>query len=558
MAHRRRRRRLPAHPLALLIALPVAAALVTMLGALLRPDMEVWQFVGGTMLPQVVPTTLVLALATVLLATTIGVGCAWVTSLYDFPGRRWLTAALILPLAIPAYLLATVYIGWFDYAGPVASWLRDWFGPHAQLPPIRSVGGAALVLALALYPYVYLLARNAFLSQGRRALEVAASLGYGPVAGFLRIGLPLARPWIAGGALLVMMETLADFGAVSAFNVRTLTTAIYQSWFALFSIDGALALACVLVGIALVIATLERRQRRHQRFVGDAGIQATHRLALSGWRGWAASAGCGLVVIAGAIAPLAQLASWAWFHRADIDSRLIGFAGHSLLLAGMAAGLLTVVGLLLAWLLRQDGRRGTRMLGRLATAGYAIPGTVLAVALFVPLAGLSEWLSTTLSGWSSSTIRIALHAGLATLLLGYGARFLTVATHPIEGQLMRVSPAMEDVARSLGSSTWDMARRVHAPMIRGGLVTAAILVFVDVMKELPLTLMTRPYGWDTLAVRVFEMTAEGEWSRAAVPGVAIVLAGLIPVFWLVRGSEPHTRRHGAADNMTEWTDAHAA
>jgi len=255
-----RQRRLAAHPLTVLIALPVLAALGTMLLSLARPDAEVWRFVGMTMLPQVLPTTALLVLITVSLAVMLGVGCAWLTSLYEFPGRRWLTAALVLPLAIPAYLLATVYIGWFDYAGPVPTWLRSWLGPSASVPPIRSVGGAAVVLALGLYPYVFLLARNAFLSQGRRALEVAASLGLGPVAGFWRIGLPLARPWIAGGALLVMMETLADFGAVSAFNVRTLTTAIYQSWFALFSLDGALALASILVAIALVVAALERRQ----------------------------------------------------------------------------------------------------------------------------------------------------------------------------------------------------------------------------------------------------------------------------------------------------------
>lgn len=555
MATSLRRRRLPAHPLTALIALPVLAALGTMLLSLLQPDAQVWAFVGQTMLPQVLPTTAALVVMTVGLAVVLGVACAWLTSLYEFPGRRWLTPALVLPLAIPGYLLATVYIGWFDYAGPVPTRLRAWLGADFNVPPIRSVGGAALVLGLGLYPYVFLLARNAFMSQGRRALEVAASLGLGPIGGFWRIGLPLARPWIAGGALLVMMETLADFGAVSAFNVRTLTTAIYQSWFALFSLDGALALAAVLVAIALVVATLERRQRRDQRYVGDASMRAARRTVLAGWRGWTATAACGLVVLAGAGAPLAQLASWSWLHRADVDARLLGFATHSLMLAGMAAGLLTVLGLGLAWVLRQDPRPGTRLLGRTATAGYAIPGTVLAVALFVPLAALSATLSSAVEAVGSPW-RIALHTGLATVLLGYVARFLTVATHPIEGQLMRVSPAMEDVARSLGCNNWQIARRVHAPMISGSLVTAAILVFVDVMKELPLTLMTRPYGWDTLAVRVFEMTAEGEWSRAAVPGLSIVLAGLIPVFWLVRGSEPALRQQEPA--LTSLADAHAA
>lgn len=521
----------------MVIAAPVGVALVTMVAALARPDAEVWGFLLGTTLPTVLPTTLILAVGTVLLATVIGVACAWVTSVYDFPGRGWLTAALVLPLAIPAYLLATVYIGWLDYAGPVATAWRGWFGREAWFPAIRSTPGAMVTLALALYPYVYLLARNAFITQGRRSLEVAASLGLSPWQGFWRVSLPLARPWVAGGALLVMMETLADFGAVSAFNVRTLTTAIYQSWFALFSIDGALALACVLVAIALTVAALERRQRAGRAFTGDAAGLGHRRQVLGGWRAVLATSGCVVVVVIAAAAPLIQLAVWAFSHRADADRRLLGFAGHSLALSAMAAALITALALWLAWMTRHDRRRGTHLLAGLATAGYAVPGTVLAVALFVPLAAVSGWLSAGLSAWQDAPVRVALHTGLATLLLGYVARFLTVAHKPIAGQWLRVTPTMEDMARGLGVTGWRLAARVHVPMLAPSLFTAAALVFVDVMKELPLTLMTRPYGWDTLAVRVFEMTAEGEWTRAALPGLIIVAVGLGPVVWLVRQTE---------------------
>ena len=514
-------------------------ALVSVLLGWLNLDTESARYVWGTALPRVLPTTVVLAIAVPALAGVLGVATAWLVAVHDFPGRRMLEVLLVVPLAIPAYLLATVYIGWLDYAGPVQTALRGWFGAGAALPPIRSTGGAAITLALALYPYVYLLARGAFASQGQRALEVGQSLGMNRWQGFWRIGLPLARPWIAGGLLLVLMETLADFGAVATFNVDTLTVSIYQAWFALFSLPTALSLASVLVLVAGLVALAERRTRQ-QRGYAATGHQA-RRLPLRGAAAWATTFSLGLLVLIAALGPIAQLLVWAVQHVGDFDQRYWRFAANSLSLSAMAAGALLAGALALAGLQSRAGRGG-RMLAQLAQSGYAVPGAVLAVALFTPLA----WLSNALNGATPNTwAPILLHTSLATVLLAYFARFMAVASQPIEAGQLRITPALRDAARSLGLQGFQLWRSVHLPLLRPALLAAAMLVFIDVMKELPMTLMTRPYGWDTLAIRVFEMTAEGEWERAAVPGIGIVLLGLLPVAWLMRVSNMRGAKHAA-------------
>ena len=526
---------------ALLLAAPMLLALACVALGWLAVDGETADYVWRNAIPRVAPTTLVLALVVPALAALLGVGAAWLTAVHDFPGRRWLHVALIVPLAIPAYLLATVYIGWLDYAGPVQTLGRSLLGSGFALPPIRSTGGAALTLALALYPYVYLLAHSAFASQGRRCLEVVQSLGMTRRQALWRVALPMARPWLAGGMLLVMMETVADFGAVAAFNVDTFTVAIYQTWFALFSISGALSLASVLVVIAVLVAALERRQRAARAYAGDLS-PVRHRIALHGRRAWLASGTLGLLVLVAAVAPTLQLLAWAIKHAADFDGRYWRFAANSLSLAAMATAVLVAGATTLAWAQRGGGHL-PRLAARAAQSGYALPGAVLAVALFWPLARLSGWVNAlTPAHWPT----LLLHTSLLTLLLAYGARFMAVASQPVESAFLRITPAVEDAARSLGLRGAALWRLVHLPMVRSGLLTAAVLVFIDVMKELPMTLMTRPYGWDTLAVRVFEMTAEGEWERAAVPGIGIVLLGLLPIAWLVNlGERP---AHLSADH----------
>lgn len=486
--------------------------------------------------PGVLVNTLVLVVGVTLLAGLIGTTLAWLVSAYEFPLRSLFSWALLLPMAIPAYVLAFVAIAGLDFAGPVQTWLRGVFGPDLRLPPIRSTGGVIVVMSLALYPYVYLLARGAFATEGRRALEVAASLGLTPRQALLRVQLPMARPWIAGGAALVAMETLADFGTVAVFNYDTFTTAIWRAWSALYSIEAALQLAGILVLIVAVALVFEQRARAAQRHTALGGPEAPRR-RVSGWRAAAATALPATVLLLALVLPGIALAGWAWDHAArDLDADWLQAAGRSIALGLMAAGLVCALALALAYAARARPDGAVRGLARIATLGYALPGAVLAVGVFVPVAALNNLLEATGRALGADWPGY-LQGSVVVLLLAYAVRFLAVAHAPIESHLGRISRAIDDGARLLGATGPALLRRVHLPLLRTGLATAAALVFVDVMKEMPITLMTRPFGWDTLAVRVFELTSEGEWTRAALPSLAIVLVGLLPVALLLRRAE---------------------
>jgi iron(III) transport system permease protein len=429
-------------------------------------------------------------------------------------------------MAMPAYVLAFVAVATLDYAGPVPSALRAWFGPAFPVPPIRSTGGVILVLALAAYPYVYLMARGAFLTHGARALEAAQSLGLGPWAGLFRVAVPLARPWLAGGAALVAMETLADFGAVSVFNYDTYTTAIYQAWFSLFSIETAQGLALLLLVFVAVALALERAARGRARYTAaDSGARAQERIRLAGARGWVAAACASAVLALGFVLPAIALGQWAWkVAPVDLDARYLEYALRTLGLAAMAAGACLALALALGYATRQAGAAVAAAAARVATLGYAVPGAVLAVGVVTVLGAVDGGIAR-IAGRAD----LWLQGSVLALLAGYVARFLAVAQGPVQGGFARIRPSLEDAARGLGLGTRRLIAELHLPLLGAGMVTAILLVFVDVMKEMPITLMTRPFGWDTLAVRVFEMTAEGEWERAALPALAIVLAGFLPV-----------------------------
>jgi iron(III) transport system permease protein len=497
---------------------------------------EVWAHLARYVLPEVTANTIKLVIGVALLSGGIGTVLAWLTSICEFPGRRFFDWALLLPLAIPTYVLAFVAVGFLDYSGPLQSWLRSVMGTSAWVPPIRSTGGVIVVLSLALYPYVYLLARTAFLTQGRRALEAAQMLGLGRAAATWKVALPMARPWIAAGVALACMETLADFGAVSVFNYNTFTTAIYRAWFGMFSVNAALELAGVLLLFVVAAFALERSSRAGARFTSSRDMnREAARLRLGRATRWVAFAGAALVLALAFVLPLLQLLIWSVRNVGDIDSRYWGFIGRSLVLAGSGAVVIVCASLALAYIERSRSNRPTRLLVRLATLGYAIPGTVLAVGIVVPIVllnnQLQEWLRTWL-GPSAPTLM--LQGTLLAVLIAYLARFLTVGFNPIESGLQRVTRSIDEAAASLGVVGGELIRKVHVPLLRTSLATAATLVFVDVMKEMPITLITRPPGWDTLAVRVWEMTSEGEWERAALPAVAIVLVGLVPAAMLTR------------------------
>jgi iron(III) transport system permease protein len=444
----------------------------------------------------------------------------------------------LLPLAMPAYVLAFVSLGLFDYAGPVQSQLRDWFGSSIWFPDVRSTGGVVTVLTLVLYPYVYLLSRNAFLTQGKRMLEAAESLGCGPWRAFFLIVLPMARPWIAGGTLLVIMESLADFGAVSIFNYDTFTTAIYKAWFGFFSLTAAAQLASCLVLLVFVLLVAEQRMRSRMRFTEGRQSAAGDRIRLVGWRRWCACGYAFAVLGVAFLLPLLQLLRWSVeVFEQEFTLRYVGLLSHSLLLGLSAALLVCSCALLLAYTSRRHPDPLTRSLVRIANLGYALPGTVLAVGIFIPVAALDNTiidLCRSLFGIETGQL---LQGTLVIMLLAYLVRFMAAGFQAIDGAMHRVSPSIDEAARLAGYRGVHLLSRIHLPMLRNGLLTAFTLVSVDVMKEMPITLMTRPFGWDTLAVKIYELTSEGEWQRAALPALTLLLCGLVPIIFLMRKSD---------------------
>jgi len=521
---------------AFLITVAVCAPLAMVLSSVFSPSTDVWRHLVETVLVEVMLNTIWLVLGVGVGTLVLGVSLAWLTAACEFPGRRFFDWALMLPLALPAYVTAFVSIGLLDYTGPVQTFLRSWLGEGIWFPRIRSTGGVILVMTLALYPYVYLLARNAFLTQGRRAIEVAQSLGHSRWGGFYHVSLPMARPWIVGGSMLALMETVADFGAVSTFNYDTLTTAIYKAWFGMFSLSAAAQLSSLLILIVFVLLVVEQQWRLRMRY-GQMGRNSAYgdRVVLRGIWGGVAFTYSVLILSAGFLIPVVQLSVWAYgVFDQDFDGRYLGFVTHSLLLGGVASLLTCTCALILVYASRQRNGFWTRFLVRLATMGYALPGTVLAVGVFLLFVSLDHQIIHLAKVWFGAEVELLLTGTLLAMLLAYLVRFLAVAHSPLESAMQRVTSNIEEAARSLGCSGIGLLRRIHLPILRGGLLTATTLVFVDVMKEMPITLMTRPFGWDTLSVRIFEMTSEGEWERAALPAVVLVLAGLVPVMLLTK------------------------
>ncbi|MDL1866258.1 iron ABC transporter permease [Betaproteobacteria bacterium PRO4] len=505
----------------------------------LSPDSEIWQHLITTTLPGLLTNTLWLSLGVILGTSFLGVSLAWLTSVYTFPGSRFFSWALFLPLAIPAYVIAFVALGMFDYTGPVQTNLRHWFNSDLLwFPDIRSGPGVAVVMTLAFYPYVYLLSRDAFLTQGKRLLEVAQSLGFNRQQGFFRVVLPMARPWIVAGVMLALMETLADFGAVSIFNYDTFTTAIYKTWFGMFSLSTASQLASLLILIVLVIILTEQRFRLRMRFSESRKSTRVERIPLTGWKAVAATSFAGAVLFFAFVLPVVQLGLWA-MHALEIgvDERYPEFAWHSILLSVLAALITCLVAAMLAYSVRIHSDRYTRFSVRLATIGYALPGAVLAVGIFIPMAWLDNLLSDWIEAITGAETGLLIQGTLVVMLAAYMTRFLAVSYFPLESALQRVTRSIDEAAAGFGVTGWRMLKTIYFPMLKSSLLTAATLVFVDVMKEMPITLMTRPFDWDTLAVRIFSLTSEGQWEQAAIPALTLILTGLIPIIFLVRHSE---------------------
>ncbi|MGN5595066.1 ABC transporter permease [Stutzerimonas nitrititolerans] len=524
------------YPVTFSVAALVLLPLSVLLFSWYEIDSGIWAHLWETQMARLLGNTVVLLLGVGVGVTLLGVSLAWLTSLCEFPGRRWLDWALMLPFAIPAYVLAFVFIGLLDFAGPVQTLAREWLGSSVRFPPVRSTGGVILVLVLVFYPYVYLLARSAFIAQGKGLMEAARVLGQSPWQAFWSVALPMARPAIGAGLALAMMETLADFGAVSVFNFDTFTTAIYKTWYGFFSLTSATQLASLLLLAVALVLYGERRARGIARPANDRARSAA-LYHLRGLKALTASGWCLLVFLCAFVIPVLQLLVWLWQRgRFDLDERYLGLILHTLYLGGMAALITVAVALLLAFARRQAPVRSIRGAVALANLGYALPGSVLAVSIMLAFSYLDRELVIPLSGWLGGAGKPILLGSIGALLLAYLIRFMAVAFGPLESSLARIRPSLPQASRSLGVGGPRLFFRVYLPLLLPGTLSAALLVFVDVLKEMPATLLMRPFGWDTLAVRIFEMTSEGEWARAALPALSLVLVGLLPVILLIRRS----------------------
>ena len=517
---------------AALVLLPISVLLLSWA----EIDREIWSHLWETQMARLLGNTLVLVAGVGVGVTVLGVSLAWLTSLCEFPGRRWLDWALMLPFAVPAYVLAFVFVGLLDFSGPVQTLLREGFGSGLRLPRVRSTGGVITVLVLVFYPYVYLLARTAFLAQGRGLMEAARVLGLSPLAAFWRVALPMARPAIGAGLALAIMETLADFGTVSVFNFDTFTTAVYKTWYGFYSLSSATQLASLLL-LFVMLVLLGERYSRGRSGVPNERPRGAALYRLRGWKAFAASAWCLLVFACAFVIPVLQLLVWVWQKgRFDLDERYWGLILHSLYLGGFAAVLTVAVALLLAFARRLSPTPAVRSAVGISNLGYALPGSVLAVAIMLAFSWLDNHAVIPVSSALGGAGKPLLLGSLGALLVAYLIRFMAVAYNPLEGALARIRPSLPEASRSLGVGGAGLFFRVYLPLLLPGALSAALLVFVDVLKEMPATLLMRPFGWDTLAVRVFEMTSEGEWARAALPALTLVLVGLFPVIGLNRRS----------------------
>jgi iron(III) transport system permease protein len=522
-----------------LVALVIAAPILAILINLGQPAPDVWQHLISTVLPEMLRNTVLLMVGVGIGAMAIGTGCAWLVTMTEFPGRRVLSWALFLPLAMPAYVSAFVYSDLLQFAGPVQTALRQAFGWQRGdywFPDFMSLNGAIALFIFGFYPYVFMLARAAFLDQSVCVLEVGRTLGLGPWTRFWRIALPLARPMIAGGVALVLMETLADFGAVSWLGVPTFTTAIYRTWFGMGDVTAAAQLAAALLIFVLAAVMLERASRQAKRFHHtSARTRPLPLRPLPPLQAALAILACCLPILLGFLLPGGWLLHLAWVEGDGFSfGRLAGFTVNSFILAGVSAVLLIVVALGLAYMHRTASNRAANWLIQLATMGYAVPGSVIAIGVLLPLAAfdhaIDHW-TQTLFGISSGLL---LSGTVAALFYAYLVRFLAVAFNAVDGGLHRIRPSLDQAARVLGETPLGVVRRVHAPLLRGSLLTAALLVFVDVLKELPATMIVRPFDFDTLAVRVYQLASDERLAEASTGSLIIVAVSLIPVIWLHR------------------------
>ncbi|MFN0262520.1 ABC transporter permease [Tepidamorphus sp. 3E244] len=506
-----------------------------------------------TVLPRAVRTTVLLMAGVGLLSATLGVGAAWLVSTCRFPGRRVLEVALVLPLAMPLYITAFAYIEFFDFTGPLQTAIRA-VGGYTSVrdywsPDIRTLPGAVLIMSAALYPYVYLTTRIVFLMQSSGVLNAARTLGRTPLGTFFGVALPLARPAIVAGVTLAMMECLNDIGAVELLGVKTLTFTIFDTWLNRGSLAGAAQISAIMLVIVAALVVTERVARARRRFDTSArNVEPTRRVKLIGLRAWGATAACTLPVFLGFLLPGWILIDFASRRLSDLGSPVLHAAlGNSLVLSLATAFVAVGTALLLAYAGRLSASPVAAMLGRIAVLGYAVPGTVLAIGVLVPLAGFDNWLDGQMRQWFGLATGLLLTGSGAAIVYACTVRFLAVSFGTVEAGLGKISPHMDMAARTLGRTMGETLREVHAPLMRKCVATAGLLVFVDTLKELSATVLLRPFNFDTLATLVYQTTVRGAFEDAALPALTIVAAGLVPVILLVGRSESRDLVHGTPE-----------
>ena len=527
---------------ALAIAAVVLAPVVAVAVLALAPAENIWPHLMATVLPRYLATTLILMASVAAMTAVAGTAAAWAVTMYRFPGRGWLDVALLFPLAIPAYVGAYALVDVTDYAGPLQTALRGAMGWTSAreywFPETRNLGFAAVVLAAALYPYVYLLARAAFREQSGGTYEVARALGAGPARLFWRVGLPLARPAIAAGVALVMMETVADYGTVHHFGVQTLTTGIFSVWLEGNNAGGAAQIAMVVLALVLLLVALERAGRRGARFHRPGrSTRPIDRTQLTGVAGWAATAVCLVPFALGFVLPVVVMGAHA-LRRPEVW--LAPGLGRALLntltVAGVAAAVTVAGALFLVYGLRLSGRALPRRLLPLTMLGYAAPGAVLAVGFLIPLAALDQRVADGVLALTGHDPGLLLTGTAAALVLAYAVRFFAVAQGAVDSAFGRVPPTLPMAARSLGRGAGGVLSSVYMPLMRGSVAAALLVVFVDCVKELPATLLLRPFNYNTLATRVFELASLERLSEAAPAALLVMAVGLAAVLVLARAT----------------------
>lgn len=519
-----------------IMAVPVAAVIYLALS----PADNAWPHLLATVLPEALAQTIWLAVGTGALTLTVGTGTAWLVTMYRFPGRALLDRLLVIPLAVPTYIIAYCYAEIFDYAGPAQTALRAWFGWTSVrdywFPDIRSLGGAIFVLSAVFYPYVYLAARASFVQQSVCTLEVARTLGRTSMGAFWAVALPLARPGLAAGTALVVMECFNDLGAVQHLGVQTLSASIYSTWLQRSNLGGAAQLATVMLTLVVVLFALERLARGGAKIHHTTGrYRAIPFQDIKGWRGYAAAILCALPFLAGFVLPFSVLVSDAIGHAGiALEGGFLLAAWHSLLLSTITATVAVALALLLAYARRVAANGFTRPAVRVAGLGYALPGTVLAIGILIPLAGLDNHIDALFRNLFGISTGLLISGTMAALIYAYVIRFLGVAVGGIEAGLERVSPNLDAAARALGETALSTLWRVHLPLLLPALGAAGLLVFVDTLKELPATLLLRPFNFETLSTHVYGFAALEQIEGGALGALTIVLAGLVPLILLHR------------------------